>query len=351
MSPFTISRAELSRYEKIKKCFPHLYTHATRVPARSLLIDRGEISIWILEGLSHSAHFFASDQFQRTYTPKSLYLFTLPFRHHQRYYHDSLRFIQQIAPQVSSTQIVVLANSVEDLISSRNAGMDRSFLCNHNCWLDPSLFTIQNKEKIYDLVINTRPEPWKRPELAAAVDRLAVIKGNNYRKDQFFDLASLNPAYINAERISAEDVVSILNQSSCGGIFSKVEGACYSSSEYLLCGLPVVSTPSRGGRDIWYDQFNSIIVTDESADGVREAVDRIQYLRSYGLYNPHEIRARHIALQTQFIGNFKRNIATWLESSGITLNVDDWFAKIYRHKMTRYAPWFTVRGGGAGSNS
>lgn len=346
MSPFTISRAELSRYESVRRNYPHLYTHATRVPARSLLVDRGTISIWILEGLSHSAHFFATDQFKRTYTPNSLYLFTLPFRHHQRYYHDSLRFIQQIAPEVSPTQIVVLANSVEDLISSHNAGMERSFLCNHNCWLDPNLFNIQAEEKIYDLVINTRPEPWKRPELAADVAPLAIIQGNNYRKDQFFDLTSLNPAYINSERLSPEDVVSILNKSCCGGSFSRVEGACYSSSEYLLCGLPVVSTPSLGGRDVWYDQFNAVIVTDESPAGVKEAVDRIKSLRSHGLYDPKEIRARHIFLQNQFIHTFKQKLSSWLESSGVILNIDEWFTKIYRHKMTRYAPWPTVRGGG-----
>ena len=33
----------------------------------------------------------------------------------------------------------------------------------------------------------------------------------------------------------------------------------YSSSEYLLCGLPVVSTESQGGRDYWFDDYNSII--------------------------------------------------------------------------------------------
>ena len=37
------------------------------------------------------------------------------------------------------------------------------------------------------------------------------------------------------------------------------EGANYSSSEYLLCGLPVVSTESSGGRDYWFDDYNSII--------------------------------------------------------------------------------------------
>ena len=50
-----------------------------------------------------------------------------------------------------------------------------------------------------------------------------------------------------------------------GGVFSEEEGACWASSEYLLCGLPVVSTHSRGGRDVWYSGHNSLIVEPTQA--------------------------------------------------------------------------------------
>ncbi len=38
------------------------------------------------------------------------------------------------------------------------------------------------------------------------------------------------------------------------------------SMEYLLCGLPVVSTPSIGGRDIFFESdFSRIVAPDEEA--------------------------------------------------------------------------------------
>jgi glycosyltransferase involved in cell wall biosynthesis len=44
-----------------------------------------------------------------------------------------------------------------------------------------------------------------------------------------------------------------------------------SSIEYLLAGLPVVSTRSLGGRDVFFDEANSLIVGD-SPDAVAAAV-------------------------------------------------------------------------------
>jgi hypothetical protein len=44
------------------------------------------------------------------------------------------------------------------------------------------------------------------------------------------------------------------------------------SSEYLLCGIPVVSTPSKGGRDVWYDSYNSIVVDRPTAKSIKAAV-------------------------------------------------------------------------------
>ncbi|NBU99718.1 MAG: hypothetical protein EBS19_16170, partial [Spirochaetia bacterium] len=48
----------------------------------------------------------------------------------------------------------------------------------------------------------------------------------------------LKSKYMNQNRIPMEEVLNIYNKSYCGGIFSEKEGACYSSSEYLLAGLP-----------------------------------------------------------------------------------------------------------------
>jgi hypothetical protein len=62
------------------------------------------------------------------------------------------------------------------------------------------------------------------------------------------------------------------------------------SIEYLLAGLPVVSNPSRGGRDVFFDPDYCAIVDPEPAK-IREAVEA---LRGRGI--PREyVRARTLA--------------------------------------------------------
>ena len=80
-----------------------------------------------------------------------------------------------------------------------------------------------------------------------------------------------NCRFYNNERLQPAEVNQIFQQSHCGLILSSQEGACRASSEYLLAGLPVVSTESVGGRDVWYDDYNSIIVEPCSLQ-VKEAV-------------------------------------------------------------------------------
>lgn len=99
----------------------------------------------------------------------------------------------------------------------------------------------------------------------------------------------------------------MLNSSSVGGIFSATEGACYASTEYLLCGLPVVSTASSGGRDIWYTPNNSIIVeATESAvaAGVQEAMVKLQT----GEFDRAAIRSGAVRMAEQFRAKFVREI-------------------------------------------
>jgi hypothetical protein len=45
-------------------------------------------------------------------------------------------------------------------------------------------------------------------------------------------------------------------------MLSDIEAQNWATIEYLLAGLPVVTTPSIGGRDRWLTPDNSIIVPD-----------------------------------------------------------------------------------------
>jgi len=211
-----------------------------------------------------------------------------------------------------------------------------SILCNNNCWLDFELFTLSNVSKRYDMVMNCRPErTTKRPYLARSVSNLAYIKGTVYRPADIYDVSELTCAFVNETRLTPEEVANIYAQSVCGGIFSEEEGACYSSSEYLLCGLPVVSTSSRGGRDTWYTPENSILVEPKET-AVKEAVDTWVERAKAGLVDPARIRAHHIQLSTEMRNNFVGFVQTLFDTHGIALSAQEHFRATYVHKMKRY---------------
>ena len=81
-------------------------------------------------------------------------------------------------------------------------------------------------------------------------------------------------------------VNEIYNQSLVGLCLSGAEGAMFSAGEYLLCGLPIVSTHSIGGRDALFDDYNSIL-TPAEPQSIANAVAQFVKARR----DPYRIRA------------------------------------------------------------
>ncbi len=81
----------------------------------------------------------------------------------------------------------------------------------------------------------------------------------------------------------------MLNNCQVGGIFSAKEGACYASTEYLLCGLPVITTASKGGRHVWYTPQNSITV-EATPEAVAAGVQLALHKLATGEFDRQKIR-------------------------------------------------------------
>src|ERR1035437_5566285 len=179
--------------------------------------------------------------------------------------------------QFPNVQFTVLASVEEEVRLARSRGID-SFLCNQNCFLDERLiYPEPNVPIIYDAVYNARIVPFKRPELATQTPRLAMITGG-YDLDKTYAEATLasmrDLAFCNyrpnsgvLRYLSVEQVRRILVQSWCGLALSASEGAMYASGEYLLAGIPVVSTPSSGGRDLFFHP-DYVTMVEETSQAV-----------------------------------------------------------------------------------
>ena len=181
----------------------------------------------------------------------------------------------------NSQHKVILANSEEEKeFYENNYDVDVLF-CNHNAFLNETRYIIKDDvKKEYNMVISSCFRNYKRIWLAKDIPDILHIGYKNGPLEYIPDFGTRANFKNNSTNMEDWDFfctkkyVNLLNSSVCGGMFSEVEGACFSSSEYLLCGLPVLSTPSKGGRDVFYNSQNSIIC-EPSVDGVTKGYNDI----------------------------------------------------------------------------
>src|SRR5262249_24334360 len=142
-----------------------------------------------------------------------------------------------------------------------------------NAFVNESIFEIADGKKSYDAVYNARYLTYKRHDLAKQVDNLLLIL-TTPTEEQVLEVKKLLPQSTIAneqdgkvDHLSARAVSIELNKARCGLCLSKVEGAMFASIEYLLCGLPIVTTANVGGRN-WYFSNEYVKFCDDNADAV-----------------------------------------------------------------------------------
>ena len=144
----------------------------------------------------------------------------------------------------------------------------------------------------FDAIYNAQLRPWKRHELSLDIERCAFLyyrdeTGPNTARDEAALIASHTArapghVFINpldeqgfAVRLAPEAVNAELNRAAVGLCLSEVEGPMFASIEYLLAGLPVVSTPSRGGRQLFLENDYCVTVEPDPRS-VAEAVTALR---------------------------------------------------------------------------
>jgi len=175
----------------------------------------------------------------------------------------------------------LMANALDEEIVRKRLFV-RGALFNQNIYINEHLYKPLDEPKLYDAVYTARLEAFKRHWLARNIQRLMVI---SYGGDLHAFCPELKHAEFNKDFLPRPELAKKYNQSHVGLCLSAKEGAMLASCEYLLCGIPVVSTPSKGGRDEFFTPQNSIIVPPEP-EAVAQAVERWKQLKS----EPQQIR-------------------------------------------------------------
>ena len=181
-------------------------------------------------------------------------------------------------------RVVMLANTEAEHLRFCEAGLD-SLLASELLFTNDRDYQIADPlpEKRFDAVYVARLDAAKRHEYAGGIDRLLLLYQETGPKNvaafrerlpnACFGNHDLNEGVYN--NYKPPEYGELLQQAHVGICLSEVEGANRASIEYALCGLPVVSTLSIGGRDRFFDRRHARIVRadrDEVAAAVREFV-------------------------------------------------------------------------------
>ncbi|HEY0201169.1 MAG TPA: glycosyltransferase [Burkholderiaceae bacterium] len=182
-------------------------------------------------------------------------------------------------------RIIYLANTEPQRDRLRAAGFDAVFV-SQNALVSPETYRpLADAVKRFDAVYDARILPYKRHQLASRVPRLALVTARTqglfqkgYTRQVRDWLAHAHwfndPLDRGYRYLLPDEVNACVNQAWVGLCLSAEEGAMFASIQYLLAGLPVVSTRSIGGRDVFFEDDYACIV-DDDPDAVAEGVARI----------------------------------------------------------------------------
>jgi hypothetical protein len=176
---------------------------------------------------------------------------------------------RRLAVSHPNISLVALAPTAADAAMMVQQGVEAVHASNA-AFIDERLYRpVTSAPKAFDALHNAQTGAFKRHELALGVPRVALITYDEKRSSEkigalaarYRDLKFVNWTVRDGYRgLDPGEISALAGQASCGLLLSEVEGPNNACVEYQLCGLPLVTTPARGGREALYDpRFVSIV--------------------------------------------------------------------------------------------
>jgi len=239
-------------------------------------------------------------------------------------------------------QYIFLVNDPEEGRAMNKYGLP-NFFCHHNTFIDERIFCpLPGIAKTMDAVYTARLSSFKRHILARDVKKWGLVyyymPGSKDHQDRYLQkLKKIMPHMRlcnndlqtgSYRHLSSKDVNKVYNSARVGLCLSKTEGGNYAAAEYLLSGLPVVSTPSQGGREFFLDSENSRIVAPRPGVVARAVAELIQRKIS-----PRLIRLRTLMRIQEQRQNFIGLIESIFAQEGRNESFGDRFDAVFVNKM------------------
>lgn len=205
--------------------------------------------------------------------------------------------------------------------------------CPVTIWIDEQLYPLvlsPMSTRPYDAIYIAAMREYKRLWLAQDIARLRIISRNRLPdQEEKLEEWCLKNASINIDWIHRTEMYKELAGAGVGLALSSNEGIMLANVEYLLSGLPVVSTKSSGGRDQYYTASNvKIVPADKKAVGT--AVQEWQNEWTPDLAKL--IRNEALAVQEAF----RLVLQAYLERTFQNKEISNFFAGGYAHRQRYY---------------
>lgn len=295
------------------------------IPFR-VYLDSPRLRIFWISNLVHNYEWLA--KYRDGIGENDLFYVNIGTYYHEWLVDHDLRMLKAL--DIDQEKFVILANDVRDYKLFSERGFE-CIIVNNCSWIDPQVFPESFAEKDYDAIYVARNVEFKRHYLASNIRNLALVCGPPLGEPKG-SADVLKPAWINTEPLKQQEVADMISKSKVGLILSEHEGACYASSEYLLSGIPVVSTISLGGRDYFYNSYNSIVCNPDP-DEISEAVS---FLSKYKR-DPIRIRQDWMSIRSQDISRFISRFRYDLNRFQVQdIDPEAYFQRNYVHRMRFY---------------
>jgi glycosyltransferase involved in cell wall biosynthesis len=204
----------------------------------------------------------------------------------------------------------------------------RARLAPSNCLVNEKVFLPGRHPPFFDAIYNGQMAPFKRHELAADIDSLLLVYGvfGDEQRQHFRNIWRILPhaAMANGDpdappgsakayrRLGPAEVADHYAMARTGLCLSASEGNMHAAVEYLVAGLPVVSTPSLGGREAFFHPGQAVTVPakpDDIARAVRHFCRRPP--------DPAEIRETTMDIVNGFRADFASALGEMLREAGM----------------------------------
>ena len=238
--------------------------------------------------------------------------------------------------------VLFVTNSPQEETILRKHGLKAEF-CHQNAFIDEKRVRLYSPDtREFDAIYVARITPFKRQELAAKVPRLRLISSweNPSERNYVKSVLDMMPTVSYSSKVSYRNVSKEMSRAAVGLCLSAEEGAMFVSAEYLLSGIPAVSTANLGGREFVMPK-EYWRRAEANPDSVAAAVEELKNLHA----DPADVRAKTLEMYRPHREKMCAILKGIFDSHGLDGSKLSSFDRWFTHKLglrCTLLPWTRV---------